>query len=65
MNDDRATDDPDHWVMFAQSMDLTIEGHRLIAEEIILESKLLWRMVISRLNDLAAMAGWSRTSPPA
>ena len=62
---DREPNEPDNWEMFAQSMDLTIEGHRLIAEEIILEAKLLWRAVVARLNHLVAMAGRWRTSPPA
>jgi hypothetical protein len=32
----------DHWETFAAAMELTIEGHRLIAEEIGFETKLLW-----------------------
>ena len=42
--------DPDHWEMFAEFMDLTIEGHRLIAQEIVHEIKLLWRTIGSRLR---------------
>ena len=35
----------DHWDIYADCMDLTIEGHRLIAQEIMCEVKLLWRSV--------------------
>jgi hypothetical protein len=52
--------DQDHWEMFAEAMDLTIEGHRLIAEEIIFEVKLAWRTAVSWLRGLAGMT----TSPP-
>ena len=41
---------PTHWETCAQTMNLTIEGQRLIAQEIGCEMKLLWR----------AVAGWSR-----
>jgi len=53
----------DHWEMFAEAMDLTIEGHRLIAEEIVFECKLLGRTILSWLRDLG-VARW-RASPPA
>ena len=47
MNDDAFTDHeplpPTHWDMYAQAMDLTIEGQRLIAQEIVHEMRLLWR----------------------
>lgn len=63
--------DPDHWEMFAESMDLTIEGHRLIAQEIVYEVKLLWRAMGaklrgalgSRLHGLVAAATRRRSSP--
>jgi hypothetical protein len=55
--------DPDHWEMFAESMDLTIEGHRLIAQEIVFEIKQLWRATGTRLRDLIAMATRRRSSP--
>jgi hypothetical protein len=56
--------DPDHWEMFAEAMDLTIEGHRLIAEEIIYEVKLAWRGAVSWSRDLAGLRA-RRQSPPA
>lgn len=61
-NEDHANED--HWEMFADAMDLTIEGHRLIAQEIIFEAKLLWRGVVCRLRELAAMATRRGSSPP-
>ena len=54
----------DHWEMFAEAMDLTIEGHRLIAEEIIYETKLLWRGAVSWARDLSRVIGRPRPSPP-
>ena len=42
----------DHWEMFAEAMDLTIEGHRLIAQEIIYEVTLLWRGIVSWLRNM-------------
>ena len=56
--------DLDHWDMFADAMDLTIEGHRLIAEEIVYEAKLLWRAVVSWLRDLVGAAPRPGSSPP-
>jgi hypothetical protein len=56
---DPAHPDPmseDHWEMFAQAMDLTIEGHRLIAEEIGHELKLVWRVAVDRLRELTGTA---------
>jgi hypothetical protein len=50
----------DHWEIFAEAMDLTIEGHRLIAEEIIYEAKLAWTTAVSWLRGLAGMTA----SPP-
>jgi hypothetical protein len=57
---DRDQADQDHWEIFAEAMDLTIEGHRLIAEEIIFEVKLAWATFVSWLRGLAGMT----TSPP-
>jgi hypothetical protein len=54
----------DHWEMFADAMDLTIEGHRLIAQEIVYEVKLLWRGVVSWLRDLPGITSRRRSSPP-
>ena len=53
----------DHWEVYADAMDLTIEGHRLIAEEIVYEVKLLWRGVMSRLLDVFS-ASTRRGSTP-
>jgi hypothetical protein len=55
----------DHWEMFAEGMDLTIEGHRLIAQEIIYEVKLLWRGTVSRLRHMMPATMRRRSSPPA
>jgi hypothetical protein len=54
----------DHWEMFADAMDLTIEGHRLIAQEIIYEVKLLWRGAVSWLRDMIPATMRRRSSPP-
>jgi hypothetical protein len=54
----------DSWEMFADAMDLTIEGHRLIAQEIVYETKLLAKAIAAWLHDLiGTMAKW-RSSPP-
>ena len=54
----------DHWEMFAEAMDLTIEGHRLIAEEIVYEVKLLWRGATAWLRDMIGVAFRRGSSPP-
>jgi|HubBroStandDraft_1064217.scaffolds.fasta_scaffold111469_1 hypothetical protein len=54
----------DHWDMYAEAMDLTIEGHRLIAQEIAFEVKLLWRAAVSRLRGMAGMVPRRRSIPP-
>jgi hypothetical protein len=66
--DPRTTRDPahdDHWDVFAEAMDLTIEGHRLIAEEIVYEAKLLWRNAMAWLPDIGGMMAKRRPTPPA
>ena len=60
-NDDHANDD--HWEMFAEAMDLTIEGHRLIAEEIGHEVKLAWRGAVAWLREMIGATS-RRSSPP-
>jgi len=55
--------DRDHWQMYAESMDLTIEGHRLIAQEIVYEAKLLWRGVRSWMR-VVGTALRGHPSPP-
>ena len=52
-----------HWEMFAEAMDLTIEGHRLIAHELGYETKLLWRGGVSWFRDLIAGAPRRRSTP--
>jgi hypothetical protein len=52
----------DHWEVFAQAMDLTIEGHRLIAEEIGHEVRWLWRAAVSWLREVTG--GTARGSAP-
>jgi hypothetical protein len=54
----------DHWEAFAVAMELTIEGHRLIAEEIGFELKLLWRGATSWLREVIEMLPRRRSSPP-
>jgi hypothetical protein len=54
----------DHWDVYAEALDLTIEGHRLIAQEIVYETKLLWRGAVSWLRDLTGSASRRRSSPP-
>ncbi len=62
---DRDKTEADHWDVFAEAMDLTIEGHRLIAQEIVYEMKLLWRGTVAWLRDLAGTALRRRSSPSA
>jgi hypothetical protein len=54
----------DHWETFAVATELTIEGHRLIAEEIGFEAKLLWRGALSWLRELTGLLQRRRSSPP-
>ena len=54
----------DHWETFAVAMELTIEGQRLIAEEIGFEAKLLWRGATSWLRELIETLPRRRSSPP-
>jgi sirohydrochlorin ferrochelatase len=61
---DRDEANEDHWEAFAVAMELTIEGHRLIAEEIGFELKLLWRGVVSWLRDLIGTLPRGRSVPP-
>jgi hypothetical protein len=61
---DRNPANGDHWEMFAEAMDLTIEGHRLIAQEIAYEAKLLWRGTVSWVRDMTAVTFRRRSSPP-
>jgi hypothetical protein len=60
----RENGDHDHWEMFAESMDLSIEGYRLIAEEIGRGAKSLARMATLRWRGLIGIAT-RRTAPPA
>jgi hypothetical protein len=53
----------DHWEMFAEAMDLTIDGHRLIAQEIVYESRLLWRGAVTWFRDLTGALTRGRASP--
>jgi hypothetical protein len=57
-------DELDHWEMYADAMDLTIEGHRLIAQEIVFEAGLLWRGMVSRLRGITGMVPRRRSIPP-
>jgi hypothetical protein len=61
--EDGKSADHDHWDMFAESVDLTIEGHRLIAEEIIYEARLLCRAAMTWLRDLTGVVA-RHPSPP-
>jgi hypothetical protein len=54
----------DHWETFAVAMELTIEGHRLIAEEIGFEAKSLWRAAMSWFRERIEMLPRRRSSPP-
>jgi hypothetical protein len=54
----------DHWDVYAEAMDLTIEGHRLIAQEIIYEVTLLWRGTVSWVRGAVAAAPRRGSSPP-
>ncbi len=53
----------DHWDVYAEALDLTIEGHRLIAQEIGYEAKLLWRGAMSWLRQIGP-ANRRGSSPP-
>ena len=61
---DRDQPNGDHWEMFAEAMDLTIEGHRLIAQEIGYEAGLLWRGATAWLRDWVGMASRGGSAPP-
>lgn len=46
---------PTHWETCAQAMDLTIEGQRLIAQEIGCEMRLAWRAVAGWAHDVTGL----------
>jgi hypothetical protein len=54
----------DHWEIYAEAMDLTIEGHRLIAQEIVYEVKVLWRGAVGWLRGMASGTPRRRSIPP-
>ena len=58
MNDDRFSGAgpvwDDHWLMSAEANDLTIEGYRLLAQEIGFEARLAWRWVVGCLRLLVS-----------
>jgi hypothetical protein len=56
--------DHDHWDTFADSADLTIEGQRLIAQEIVYEVRVLWRLATSWLRQVTGTAVRRRSTPP-
>ena len=56
--------DRDHWDIYAECLDLTIEGHRLIAQELVFEAKMAWRAVRHWVGDLSAVATRWRSAPP-
>jgi hypothetical protein len=62
---DPGDDRGDHWAMYAEAVDLTIEGHRLIAEEIIFETKLLGRALLNRMRLLSGFTLRRGSTPPA
>ena len=45
----------DHWDIYAETMDLTIEGHELLAREILCELKGLWRWLVTSVQAIPAM----------
>jgi hypothetical protein len=57
----REPEDQDHRELFAHSMDLSIEGYRLIAHEIGHEMEALWRAARSWWRGLLARR---RDAPP-
>lgn len=57
-------DSPDHWEIYAEAMELTIEGHRLIAQEIGYELKRLGRAVTRGMLNLGASVSRRHPSPP-
>jgi hypothetical protein len=59
----RDTAHGDHWETFAVAMELTIEGNRLIAEEIGFELKWLWRRAAAWLRELIELRPRRRSSP--
>lgn len=66
-HDPRNRDDGEwgHWDQCAEAMDLTIEGHRLIAQEIGFEARLTWRAVVQWVRELAGAVARRGTAPPA
>ena len=61
---DPGDDRGDHWAMYADALDLTIEGHRLIAEEVIFETKLLGRALLKRMRLLFGLMLRRGSAPP-
>jgi hypothetical protein len=57
--------DRDHWAAFAEALELTIEGRRLIAEELLLEAKLLGYALLNRIRFLSAFTLRRGSTPSA
>lgn len=50
------TDERDHWDIYAETMDLTIEGHQLLAQELICELKCLGRWCRDAVQALISLS---------
>jgi hypothetical protein len=57
--------DQDHWDAFAEALELTIEGRRLIAEELVLEAKLLGYALLNRIRLLSGFTLRRGSTPSA
>ena len=53
-----------YWEDCAEAMELSIEGNRLIAQEIAAGLRVLWRHTMRWLNESLAGLGQNRHSPP-
>jgi hypothetical protein len=61
---DRNPPDQSIWVNYAQAMELTFEGNRLIAREIAAGAGRLWRTVKLRSGAMARWQSRDRHLPP-
>jgi hypothetical protein len=55
---------PDFWTSYAEAMELSIEGNRLIAQEIVDLARNVWNRVVRSFDGLAQSSAQHRHLPP-
>ena len=56
--------EPDFWTRYADSVEMSVEGNRLIAREIAEGGVRLWRLIVRSVGGLVRVADEHRHLPP-